>query len=32
MLAQAKTNHIQALYDFNINKAKLDKAIGAKSE
>lgn len=27
-LAQAKTNHIQALYDYNINKAKLDKAIG----
>lgn len=27
-LTQAKTNHIQALYDFNVNKAKLDKAIG----
>jgi len=25
---QAKTNHVQALYDYNINKAKLDKAIG----
>jgi len=32
MLTQAKTNHIQALYDFNVNKAKLDKAIGAKPE
>jgi len=29
-LTQAKTNHIQALYDFNVNKAKLDKAIGYK--
>ncbi|MDD4600047.1 Outer membrane protein TolC [bioreactor metagenome] len=25
---QANTNHIQALYDYNVNKAKLDKAIG----
>lgn len=28
-LTQAKTNHVQALYDYNINKAKLDKAIGS---
>ncbi|MCX7781342.1 MAG: TolC family protein [Negativicutes bacterium] len=27
-LTQARTNHIQALYDYNLNKAKLDKAIG----
>jgi Outer membrane protein len=25
---QAKTNHIQALYDYNVNRAKLDKSIG----
>ena len=30
-LTQAKTNRIQALYDFNVSKAKLDKAIGAKA-
>lgn len=29
-LTQAKTNHIQALYDYNLNRAKLDKAIGLK--
>lgn len=29
-LTQAKTNHIQALYDYNLNHAKLDKAIGLK--
>lgn len=29
---QAKTNHIQALYDYNVNKAKLDKAIGVKAD
>lgn len=27
-LTQAKTNHVQALYDYNVNKAKLDKAMG----
>lgn len=27
-LTQAQTNKIQALYDFNVSKAKLDKAIG----
>lgn len=27
-LAQAKTNYIQALYDYNTSKAKLDKAMG----
>jgi TolC family type I secretion outer membrane protein len=27
-LTQARTNHIQALYDYNVNQAKLDKAIG----
>lgn len=27
-LTQARTNHVQALYDFNVNKAKLDKATG----
>ncbi len=27
-LTQAKTNHVQALYDYNTNKAKLDKAMG----
>lgn len=31
-LTQAKTNHVQALYDFNLNKAKLDKAIGMPAE
>lgn len=30
-LTQAKTNHVQALYDYDTNKAKLDKAIGYKS-
>lgn len=30
-LTQAKTNHVQALYDYNVNKAKLDKAIGVKA-
>lgn len=29
-LTQARTNQVQALYDYNLNKAKLDKAIGAK--
>lgn len=27
-LTQARTNRIQALYDYNVSKAKLDKAIG----
>lgn len=27
-LTQAKTNHIQALYDYEVNKAKLEKAAG----
>jgi outer membrane protein TolC len=27
-LTQAKTNYIQALYDYNTSKAQLDKAIG----
>lgn len=27
-LAQARTNHYQALYDYNVNKAKLAKATG----
>lgn len=27
-LTQAKTNYVQALYDFNTNKAKLEKAMG----
>lgn len=27
---QAKTNHVQALYDYNVNKAKLDRAVGIK--
>lgn len=27
-LTQAKTNRIQALYDYNVSKAKLDKAVG----
>ena len=30
-LTQAKTNHVQALYDYNVNKAKLDKAMGVKT-
>jgi len=30
-LTQAKTNHVQALYDYNVNKAKLDKAMGVKA-
>ena len=29
-LTQAKTNHIQALYDYNVSMAKLDKAIGTQ--
>jgi TolC family type I secretion outer membrane protein len=28
-LTQAKTNHVKALYDYNVNKAKLDKAVGS---
>lgn len=31
-LTQAKTNEIQALYDYNVNVAKIDKAIGLKAE
>ena len=31
-LTQAKTNRIQSLYDYNVNAAKLDKAIGVKAE
>ncbi|HWR07368.1 TolC family protein [Sporomusa sp.] len=31
-LTQAKTNHVQALYDYNVNKASLDKAIGLQAE
>ncbi|WP_040683413.1 hypothetical protein [Thermosinus carboxydivorans] len=31
-LTQAKTNHVQALYDYNVNKARLDKAIGLATE
>lgn len=27
---QARTNHVKALYDYNINKAKLNKATGVK--
>jgi outer membrane protein TolC len=27
-LTQAKTNYVQALYDYNASKAKLDKAMG----
>ncbi len=27
-LTQARTNRVQALYDFNVNKARLDKAMG----
>lgn len=27
-LTQAKTNHTQALYDYNVNKAKLEKSMG----
>ncbi len=27
-LTQAKTNYVQALYDYNTSKAKLEKAIG----
>lgn len=30
-LTQAKTNHVQALYDYDVNKAKLDKAMGLKA-
>ncbi|MEM5769066.1 MAG: TolC family protein, partial [Bacillota bacterium] len=29
-LTQAKINYIQALYDFNVSKAKLDKAAGTQ--
>jgi len=29
-LAQSKTNYIQALYDYNVSKAQLDKAMGVK--
>lgn len=29
-LTQAKTNHTQALYDYNINMAKLEKSMGIK--
>jgi TolC family type I secretion outer membrane protein len=31
-LTQAKTNYVQALYDYNTNKAKLDKAMGVPVE
>lgn len=31
-LSQAKTNHYQALYDYNVNKAKLAKATGQPIE
>ena len=31
-LTQAKKNRIQSLYDYNVNVAKLDKAIGVKAE
>lgn len=31
-LTQAKTNEIQALFDYNVNVAKIDKAIGLKAE
>jgi len=31
-LTQAKTNEIQALYDYNVSVAKIDKAIGLKAE
>jgi outer membrane protein len=27
---QAKTNYVQALYDYNTNKVKLNKAVGAE--
>jgi len=30
-LSQAKTNYINALYDYNISKAELEKAIGKNS-
>jgi outer membrane protein TolC len=30
-LTQAKTNHTQALYDYNVNKAKLEKSMGIKA-
>jgi outer membrane protein len=29
-LTQAKTNYVQALYDYNTNKVKLNKAVGAE--
>jgi len=31
-LTQAKTNEIQALFDYNVSVAKIDKAIGLKAE
>ena len=31
-LTQAKTNEIQALFDYNVNVAKIDKAIGLKAD
>ncbi|QDR79047.1 TolC family protein [Sporomusa termitida] len=31
-LTQAKTNHVQALYDYNVNRASLDTAIGLEAE
>ncbi|WP_312524008.1 TolC family protein [Anaerospora sp.] len=31
-LTQAKTNEIQALYDYNVSVAKIDKAIGLRAE
>jgi outer membrane protein TolC len=31
-LDQAKTNYIDSLYDYNANKAKLDRAVGKKVE
>jgi len=27
-LTEAKTNHVEAIYDYNVNRAKLDKATG----
>ncbi len=29
-LIQSKTDYIQALYDYNVSKAQLDKAMGRK--
>ena len=31
-LTQARTNRVQALYDFNVSKAQLEKAIGLAVE